>query len=936
VSIPAYLQKIETADYYYGELRYEKKTDSWVIEGEPCVVEAAKRIFPGSSGKGAGLARFKNTKRINGDLNWLMQRYPLKVPDKWEQSYQEAVDHVVKRQELNRQPQKVIPPLEFIGQLLEYQKEGLAFLCHNRRTLLADEMGTGKTPCAIAFLSMTESYPALLVVPPHLIRNWQKELDKFVRLPKKVISMFDDNKDQIHVIKGLKPYKLPEASVYIIHYLLLRGWKNILPDMEFKAVIFDEIQELRHSGTDKYSAASLVASGCENVIGLSGTPIYNRGGEIWNVINILEYHCLGDWDSFTREWCSGYGTDVVMKPELLNDYLKREGLMLRRRKVDVLKELPPKRRVIQMIDFDTGTYGKLIQAAVEKAKSINGISDYFEKGRLTRDIVNDSRQAIGIAKAPYVAAFVKMLLEAGEKVLLFAYHHAVHDIYTKELKEFNPVRITGHETGTEKEKSVEAFMGGKTNIVIISLRAGSGLNLQRATCTVTGELDWSPAVLSQCEDRCIAEGQLVYTKNNGLIPIENVEIGDEVISHTGQFKKVLGKMKRNHRGLVTSVNYFRYNNPLICTHDHKILVLRDCKDELEWVEASKILPRDFVVMPSYFCENDMEYIKMPEEIQHKNVSLTKGHLNGRFVNIPKKVKITDDLLFLFGWYLAEGFANLNDGKGKFISLSGHRKEIGILERLGTYITQEFGVSYSIRVEKNSAEMRAYSVDLARWFSFLFGTNGENMRVHQSIMALPKEKLQVLLDAYIEGDGYSRNKQKEYVSISKTLAYEMALVSIKCGKIPSLREVHNDINAGQWIGGFTENSNPDNKRLNKRDESFIYQPVSSVETYLDKITVYDLEVEDDHSFVVGQCVVHNCHRIGQEDSLLCYYLVAEEGTDEIMQEFLGFKISQFVGIMGDRPETEEDRMLAQGKATEHMNKIVEKLKGGKGHAESTKM
>jgi SNF2 family DNA or RNA helicase len=80
-------------------------------------------------------------------------------------------------------------------------------------------------------------------------------------------------------------------------------------------------------------------------------------------------------------------------------------------------------------------------------------------------------------------------------------------------------------------------------------------------------------------------------------------------------------------------------------------------------------------------------------------------------------------------------------------------------------------------------------------------------------------------------------------------------------------------------------------------------------------------------VHSQCE-DRAHRIGQDDSVLCYYLVAEEGTDETIQEFLGLKVSQFVGIMGDKAETEEDKMLAQAKATEHMNKIVEKLKGGK--------
>ena len=95
---------------------------------------------------------------------------------------------------------------------------------------------------------------------------------------------------------------------------MLRGWKQALGKYSFRAVIFDEIQELRRAGTEKYSAASLLASACERVVGLSGTPIYNRGGEIWNVVNILDFQFLGSWESFTREWCDGYGRGVVANP----------------------------------------------------------------------------------------------------------------------------------------------------------------------------------------------------------------------------------------------------------------------------------------------------------------------------------------------------------------------------------------------------------------------------------------------------------------------------------------------------------------------------------------------------------------------------------------------------------------------------------------------
>ena len=141
-------------------------------------------------------------------------------------------------------------------------------------------MGLGKTVQALAFLATTLGLSAILVVPPHLIRNWQRELWRFLS---------PDGRLRVHVIRGLTPYKLPEADVYIIHYLLLRGWKEVLPEQGFRTAIFDEMQELRRNGTGKYSAASLLSQSCENVIGLSGTPIYNQGGEIWNVVNILDF-----------------------------------------------------------------------------------------------------------------------------------------------------------------------------------------------------------------------------------------------------------------------------------------------------------------------------------------------------------------------------------------------------------------------------------------------------------------------------------------------------------------------------------------------------------------------------------------------------------------------------------------------------------------------
>jgi SWI/SNF-related matrix-associated actin-dependent regulator 1 of chromatin subfamily A len=383
IELPAFLREPGESDYYFGTLRYEG--DFWIIEGEPAVCQVAKRLFPGAEGRTRGIARFKSNKRTNGDLNWLMMRYPLQIVDreKWQASFNESVKYVLKREELRRGPQKAEPSaLIFKGSLAEFQKEGVAFLNNNAPTLLADDMGLGKTIEALAWIAAQGRFPGIIVVPTSVQTQWKKQIMNFIHpqpLPGEV-ALFPDASNMVHIIKGLTPYELPEAQFYIIHYGLLRGWKQALPEYKFEFVVFDEIQELRHPGTEKYSSASLLAESAGNAIGLSGTPIYNKGGEIYYIMNILQHQCLGDWGSFTREWCYGYNEDVVADPEMLGDHLRREGLMLRRTKEQVLTELPPKRRIVQEIDSDEKVFTREMKSVFELISRYDSIADHFEKG----------------------------------------------------------------------------------------------------------------------------------------------------------------------------------------------------------------------------------------------------------------------------------------------------------------------------------------------------------------------------------------------------------------------------------------------------------------------------------------------------------------------------------------------------------------------------
>ena len=519
-ALPQYLTLPPSSAEVFGKLRKcshglnsnGTKGIVWEIEADPQVIVLAKRLFPGAEGRGRGHAKFPANKRSFGDLVWLLQRYPLTVenPDEFLIDYEETCTYVRKRQDILQNPKVVLPDALFRGELRVYQQEGLDWSLTNRRTLIADGMGLGKTPLALAFLATQQAWPVIIVPPPHLVRHWEQFALRFLDVGTSGEGpLFNQGKPLVHVIRGTKEKVLPEAHIYIIHYLLLRAWRSVLRDLGIRRIVFDEIQELRHKGTEKYSAASELAGLAEDVIGLSGTPIYNRGGEIWNVMNIIEYHCLGDWDSFTREWCDGYGNDVVKDPECLGTYLRREGLMLRRRKEDVQKDLPAKERIIESIESDHGVFAHFIGEAVKLAKDSEKLTDRLARGRMELRAINETRMATGVAKAASVALFVKGMLDAEEPTLIFAHHHAVVDILLEELKDHHPVAITGRQTEKQKWDSKEAFRTGESNVCIISLRSATGIDglQERARVVVFAELDWSPAIHTQAEDRAHRDGQ---------------------------------------------------------------------------------------------------------------------------------------------------------------------------------------------------------------------------------------------------------------------------------------------------------------------------------------------------------------------------------------------------------------------------------------------
>src|ERR1035437_4598306 len=137
-----------------------------------------------------------------------------------------------------------------------------------------------------------------------------------------------------------------------MRYSKSSGWVDTFKTKCLRSVIFDEIQELRRSESDKYKAAQVLCQNVDFVLGLSATPVTNFGDEIWTIYNCMREGVLGPYSEFIQEWCSGYNAHTVKKPEALGAYLRENFLFLRRTRADVGLELEEVNTIVHTVEYD--------------------------------------------------------------------------------------------------------------------------------------------------------------------------------------------------------------------------------------------------------------------------------------------------------------------------------------------------------------------------------------------------------------------------------------------------------------------------------------------------------------------------------------------------------------------------------------------------------
>lgn len=489
----------------YGTLQWEptpRGDGLFVLSTVPWVTMRVKRIFPRVDQRSADSLWLRATPEVARDLEWLLERYPLQLLG----PAAERVTALAARHRERETTRAQILAGDHRLELKEparpardYQLQA-ADLCHaSGGLLLADDVGLGKTFSALLLLRDPETLPAVVVTLTHLPRQWAREVE--ASLPWLTT----------HIAKRGEAYDV-DADVLILNYAKLAGWADHLRG-QARTVIFDEVHELRRAGSAKYSAASMVAEGAAWRMGLSATPVYNYGGEIYSVMNILTPDVLGSRQEFLREWGgSEMANDRIRlsNPAALGMYLRDQGLMLRRTRTDVHREIPDPIRIVHDIEHDPAELEAIAGDVRALAELIaDTTSDRTERFRAAGEMDWRMRQATGIGKAAYVAEFVRLLLESEEKVVLFGWHRAVYDTWMTALAEFKPVLYTGSESTNQKHAAAAAFVEGDSRVLIMSLRSGAGLDgLQHvASVAVFGELDWSPAMHDQCIGRLARDGQ---------------------------------------------------------------------------------------------------------------------------------------------------------------------------------------------------------------------------------------------------------------------------------------------------------------------------------------------------------------------------------------------------------------------------------------------
>jgi len=750
--------------------------------------------------------------------------------------------------------------------------------------------------------------------------------------------------------------------VLLINYQKLAGWAETLAQFG-KSIIFDEVQELRKPNSAKYAAAGYIASKMKYRMGLTATPIYNYGNEFYTVLDVLFPGALGTREEFGMEWCGGNTGDKakIHNPRAFGLYLRENGLMLRRTRADVGRELPEVQIIPHYVETDPEYLDRVKGACVELAKLILSTS-YAERGvkmHAAEELSNKLRQATGIAKAPYVAEFVRLLIESGEKVVLYGWHREVYALWQTMLKDFKPALYTGSESTAHKEESKRRFVDGETPLIMISLRSGAGLDGLQHVCrtVVFGELDWAPGV----HEQCLSEDTEVLTPG-GFKSRGEIAVGDSICG----FDRANGSMRwipalaKTDRPLASGERMF-------ATATEKI--------DLRVTEGHRMVVRS----------KRRTTLGVGRSTWGIEIAAELAGMARRFVptcgrQAATGVPLTNYELRLVGWFLTDG--GLNRGRLKIYQAATqpwNRDIVEVLDGCG------LAWSRSQRTGLSGTLMNVYEVprkDCHFWtqdeIDKAIALKGSGLsaskiasKMNRSRIGVEKkvrlarrgkpvatnpagkpgrgwghlktyldkdfspvledvtrEQLVHILHGIEMGDGNkSRVNVIRITNTNRTFLDRLQSLCVRRGLSATISERKSRTKAGKaafdmWISQDCEASIPHPVKANRfeavpiANDTRVWCLTNELGTLVTR--------RNGKVAIVGNCI-GRVYRDGQRDPVTAYYLLAEEGSDPIVSEVLGVKRQQLEGV---RRLTDEQLIETLQNDGSHIRKLAEALLAGR--------
>ncbi len=416
------------------------------------------------------------------------------------------------------------PPAGLGLELRHYQTEGLAWLQFLREQklagILADDMGLGKTAQTLAHLLLEKEAgrldrPALIVLPTSLIFNWKNEAARFA--------------PGLSILSLHGPARKSRFAEIAVHDVVLTTYPLLWRDAAeltrhpYHLLILDEAQTVKNARSQGAEVVRKITA--RHRLCLTGTPLENHLGELWSQFDFLLPGFLGSSQTFNRYW----RTPIEKQGDTdRRDLLARRvrPFILRRKKEEVARELPPKTIIVRKVELVGGQRDlyETVRVAMDEKVRVEIASKGFNRSQIVildallklRQVCCDPRlvkaksaqKVKERAKLDLLMTMLPEQVEEGRRILLFSQFTSMLALIEKELKlaGLDYVLLTGETR--DREEQVRRFQAGEVPIFLISLRAGGvGLNLTAADTVIHYDPWWNPAAENQATDRAHRLGQ---------------------------------------------------------------------------------------------------------------------------------------------------------------------------------------------------------------------------------------------------------------------------------------------------------------------------------------------------------------------------------------------------------------------------------------------